>query len=108
MTRIFQLRLLLSALVATPAVAQSASPAESRVVVTTADLDLASSAGQRALDRRLTHAVIEACGITSDADLAGQNDIRRCRDETRAVIATDRDRLVRLASKGAAIVFASR
>ena len=108
MTKIFHLSLLLSAFVATPALAQSAAPIESRVVVSTVDLDLSSTGGQRTLDRRLAHAVIEACGTESNIDLAGTNDIRRCRVETSARIAADRDRLVQLASKGTAIVLASR
>ena len=108
MTKYFRLSLLLSALVATPVLAQSEAPAENRIVVSAADLDLASAVGQRALDRRLAHAVIEACGSESNIDLAGSNDIRRCRDETSAAIAADRDRLVRLASKGVDIILASR
>ena len=108
MTNFLRLGLLLSAFVATPALAQSEAPVESRVVVTTADLDLASAAGQRALDRRLAHAVVEACGKASDVDLAGSNEIRRCRDETSAAFAADRDRLVELASKGSDIILAAR
>lgn len=108
MTQFIRLGLLLSTLVATPAFAQSAAPAQNRVVVSTADLDLASATGQRALDRRLAHAVVEACGVASDVDLAGGNDIRRCRDETSAAIAADRDRLVQIASRGTNIVLASR
>ena len=108
MTMLFRFTLLLSAIVSTPALAQSDAPAQRRVVVTTADLNLASALGQRRLDRRLAHAVIDACQAASDADLAGQNEVRRCRDETRAAIAARRDQLVRLASRGTDIVFASR
>ena len=108
MTNVIRLSLLLSALVATPALAQSQAPALTRVVVSAADLDLASAAGQRALDRRLAHAVVEACGVTSTVDLTGSNDIRRCRVEIGARIAADRDRLVELASRGSDIVLASR
>ena len=77
MTKPIRLSLLLSALVATPALAAPEAPAESRIVV-------------------------------SAADLAGSNDIRRCRDETSAAIAADRDRLVQLASRSAPIVIAAR
>ena len=108
MAKFVRFSLLLSALVATPALAEAAEPAQNRIVVSTADLNLSSATGQRALDRRLAHAVIEACGVASDLDLAGSNDIRRCRDETSAAIAADRDRLVQLASKGTDIVLASR
>jgi len=107
MTKLLTLSLLLSAAVASPALSQS-SQAESRVVVTTADLDLASAAGQRSLDRRLASAVTEACGTASVVDLAGQNEVRRCRVETSARIAADRDRLVELASRGGNIILAAR
>lgn len=108
MTKLLRLSLLFSALVATPALARSETPTQNRVIVSAADLDLTSAAGQRALDRRLAHAVVEACGTTSTIDLAGSNDIRRCRDEISARLAADRDRLVQLASKGSDIVLASR
>ena len=107
MTKLFRISLLLSALIATPALAQSA-PAETRITVRTADLDLASQAGQRILDRRLAQAVAEACGTASVVDLAGSNAVDRCRDETSAAIAADRERLVRLATRGSDIILAAR
>jgi UrcA family protein len=108
MTKLLRLSLLLSALASTPALAEPGAPVATRVIVSTADLNLASARGQAALDRRLAHAVIEACGDTSSADLAGQNEIRRCRDETSSRIAARRDQLVRQVGKGNDIVFASR
>lgn len=102
------LTLMLSALAATPAIAQLAPSGETRVVVSTADLDLGSTAGQRTLDHRIAIAVVEACGETSNADLAGRNEIRRCRYETSAQVAANRDRLVELASRGQAIILAAR
>lgn len=107
MTRFATLGLMLAALVATPALAQPAL-ATSRVVVRTADLDLASGSGQRLLERRLGNAVIEACGAASKVDLVGSNAVRRCRDDTRARIAADRERLVRLARRSGAILIAAR
>lgn len=86
MTKFLRISLLISAFVATPALAQP--PAQTRVVVSTAGLDLASAAGQRALDRRLAHAVIEACGTASDADLVGQNEVRDCRVAARSRVAS--------------------
>ena len=81
---------LLLALIATPAIAaEPAAPATS--IVRTADLDLASKVGQRALDRRLSIAIAEVCGTASDADLAGQNEVRRCRVATRQHVASDRE-----------------
>src|SRR3954454_771048 len=63
-------------------------------VVRTADLDLTSAAGQRALDHRLTIAVSEVCGVASDADLVGKNDARACRVDTRAKLDAERDRRI--------------
>ena len=84
---------LLLALIATPAIAAvPAAPATS--IVRTADLDLASKVGPRALDRRLSIAIGEVCGQASDADLAGQNEVRRCRVATRQHVAGDRDQLL--------------
>lgn len=101
MTKFLRRSLLLFALTATPALAESPTPVEGRVVVPVADLDLGSAAGQRRLDRRLAHAVVEACGAAPDFDLAGSNSVRRCRAETMASIKANRDRLVELASRSA-------
>ena len=100
--------LALSALSATPALAQSSNFADNRIVVRTADLDLSEAAGQRALDHRIAVAIVEACGETSNVDPAGKNAIRACRVETSARVAADRDRLVELASRGNDIVLAAR
>ena len=87
---------LLLTLTATPVFAAPASPLTS--IVRTADLDLASQAGQRALDRRLSLAIAEVCGTASVADLAGQNEVRRCRVATRQHVAGDRDQMLASAS----------
>ena len=108
MKTLTNLALMLSAFAAGPALAQTAPSSENRIVVRTADLDLSQVAGQRALDHRIAIAVIEACGETSVVDPAGKNDIRRCRDETKAAVAANRDRLVELASRGEEIVLAAR
>ena len=50
----------------------------------------------------------EACGTASVVDLAGQIEVRRCRVETSARIAADRDRLVELAIRGGNIILAAR
>jgi UrcA family protein len=106
MTSIFSFSLLLFTLAATPVLAESPRPAENRIVVATADLDLGSVSGQRQLDRRLANAVFEACGTAPDFDLAGKNDVRRCRDETTASMKANRDRLVELASRSGPIEIA--
>ena len=64
---------------AAPALAEE-SP-RNVAVVQTADLDLTSKAGARALDHRLINAAREVCGIASDADLVGKNRVAACRDE---------------------------
>ena len=87
MTKIFLATLL--AFTATPALAEPPALATAKVEV--ADLDLRTAAGQRALDRRINQAVIEVCGTASDADIEGKNDVRRCRSETLARLADDRD-----------------
>lgn len=93
MTKIFLATLL--AFTATPALAE---PVVATSTVQTADLDLSSSKGQRALDRRLQSAVKEVCGTASDVDIAGQNDVRRCRVETLASLASERDQRIARAS----------
>jgi UrcA family protein len=85
------LRIVFGAFLATAAVIKAApglaeaAPAKVNVsVVRTADLDLSSEAGRRQLDQRLVIAAREVCGVASDADLAGKNQVRRCRDEVLA------------------------
>lgn len=94
MTKIF-FALLLSA-AATPALAEL--PVIATSTVQTADLDLSSQAGQRALDHRLAQAAKEVCGTASDADIAGKNEVRRCRADTLASLADERDQRIAAAS----------
>ena len=94
MTKIFIATLL--AFTASPALAEP--PVISTSTVQTADLDLSSKAGQRALDHRLSVAAKEVCGTASDADISGKNDVRRCRVETIARVASDRDQRIAAAS----------
>lgn len=93
MTKIFLATLL--AFTATPALAE---PIIATTTVQTADLDLSSAKGQRALDQRLIQAVKEVCGSASDVDIAGKNEARRCRAETLAKVASERDQRVARAS----------
>lgn len=94
MTKIFIATLL--AFTASPALAEP--PVIATSTVQTADLDLSSKAGQRALDHRLSVAAKEVCGMASDADISGKNDVRRCRVETLARVASDRDQRIAAAS----------
>ena len=93
MIKIFLATLL--AFTATPALAE---PVVATSTVQTADLDLATSKGQRALDLRLERAVKDVCGIASDADIAGKNEVRRCRADTLAKVASERDQRIARAS----------
>jgi UrcA family protein len=94
MTKFFIATLL--AFTATPALAES--PVVTTSTVQTADLDLSSAKGQRALDLRINRAVKDVCGIASDADVAGKNEVRRCRVETLANLAGERDQRIARAS----------
>ena len=87
---------MLLAFSATPALAEA--PVIATSTVQTADLDLSTSKGQQALDRRLQRAANEVCGIASDADLEGKNEVRRCRADTLASVANERDQRIAAAS----------
>jgi len=93
MTKIFLASLL--AFAATPALAE---PVIATSTVQTADLDLSSAKGQRALDHRLSRAVNEVCGTASDVDIAGKNEVRRCRVDTLAKLSSERDQRIARAS----------
>lgn len=103
---------LASALIASGAIGAAPAPAqppggEANIsLVRTADLDLGSEAGRKALDRRLAQAAREVCGTASDADVEGKNAVRKCRDETLANAKSQLDTIV--AGRGVIAVSASR
>jgi UrcA family protein len=68
---------------AAPVFAEPVQP-QNIQVVHTADLDLSTSEGRRALDQRLVIAAGEVCGTAADFDLAGKNADRRCRKDALA------------------------
>jgi len=103
MTKLFLATLL--AFTATPALAEP--PVTATSIVQTADLDLSTSKGQRALDLRLARAVKEVCGTAADVDIAGKNDVRRCRVDTLANLSAERDQRIAAAS-GSPIEVAAR
>jgi len=96
---------MLMAFSASPALSQPVSIATT--TVQTADLDLSSKSGQRALDLRLNQAAKEVCGYASDADVAGKNEVRRCRVETLAKAERERDQRI-ANSSGSPIEVAAR
>ncbi|HEY6662816.1 MAG TPA: UrcA family protein [Sphingomicrobium sp.] len=84
---------------AVPAVAEPVGGSDVNVsIVHTADLNLSTDAGRRALDVRLAQAAREVCGSASDADLAGKNKARACRAN---VLADARAKGEQLAVRGA-------
>lgn len=87
-----------AAIKAVPALAEPAHAPDVKVsVVQTADLDLSTDAGRRALDQRLVIAAYDVCGRASDLDLKGKNAVRQCRSD---VLAQARARSEQLASRG--------
>jgi len=92
-----------AAIKAAPAIAEPAATAVNISLVRTADLDLSTASGQRALDARLAHAASEVCGTASDVDLAGKNDVHKCRVNVLANAQSQRAQLLAAAERGAAI-----
>ena len=92
-----------AAIKAAPAIAEPVTPAINVSFVHTADLDLSTSTGQRALDARLANAAREVCGTAADVDLEGRNDVRKCRTDVLARANGQRDQLLAAAGRGAAI-----
>jgi len=86
-----------------PALAEPAEP-QNVSIVRTADLDLSSETGRRALDQRLLNAAREVCGEASDVDLEGKNEVRACRTK---VLSDARTHGQQLASRGGSILVAT-
>lgn len=85
-----------------PAFAQDAPanpPVNPSVVVQHKDLDLATKAGAKALDRRIWRAVVEVCGPVSNFDLAGTNDVRQCRRDTRQLATAQAEAVIASAAR---------
>lgn len=89
---------LVAASIATPALAQDAS-GQSSFSVRYADLNLASEAGIRTLDRRIHNAVSTACGTPSSADPKGRQKVEDCREQAKASAAAQRNRVIAAASQ---------
>lgn len=107
MTNLLRHGLLIAALMGTPVLGEPVQTAH-RSIIRTSDLNLATASGQRLLHRRLSAAVTEACGAASKSDLAGSNAVRQCREETRARLSTERQRLIDLATAPSPVVTAAR
>lgn len=111
MKTLLTLALILAASVATlqaaPASAQGV-PSQATLAVSYADLDLRTEAGVRALDRRILTAVQQACGPTSDFDLAGRNRIRACRAEALERLSAQRQTAIAAAEQRAPVQLAAQ
>jgi UrcA family protein len=81
-----------------PVSAQTA-PANPSVAVAHRDLDLRTESGTRTLDRRIWRAVVEVCGTAAEFDIAGKNDVRQCRRDTRALAAAQAEVVIANASR---------
>ena len=92
------------AIKAAPAFAETPVTPDTNVsFVQTRDLDLGTDAGQRQLERRIAQAAREVCGVPSDLDLEGKNDLRQCRADAVARATGTRDALVAAANHGEVI-----
>jgi UrcA family protein len=90
----------------TAAFAEPAQNSDANVsIVRTADLDLSTEQGRRALDHRLVIAARAVCDTASNADLVGKN---RARDCVATVLAEARAKSDLLASRGGSIAIAAR
>jgi UrcA family protein len=92
-----------AAIKAAPAIAAPVTPTINVSLVHTADLDLSTPSGQHVLNVRLAQAAREVCGTASDVDLAGKNDVRKCRNDVLANANGQRDQLLAAAGRGAQI-----
>ena len=76
----------------------AASSAAEQTRVAVHDLDLTGPTGQSLLDTRIRQAIVSACGVASDLDLAGRNQVRRCRAKAWQDVAPQRLRVVAAAA----------
>ena len=87
-----------------PAFGQTVGETQTYVsLVRTADLDLGTNAGKRLLDQRVARAAREVCGVASDVDIEGKNDVRKCREDAIARATYERDEVRSAAARGAII-----
>jgi UrcA family protein len=84
--------------------AGDAAPART-VAVKTADLNLSTPSGQRALDRRIRAAVAEVCGDASSLVRGGRQQAVNCHAETLAAVGQQRNQMVAAATGQPAFVY---
>ena len=78
-------------LVASVAAVSPARAESDTQVVSYADLDLTSPAGQAALDRRLNAAIRQVCGRPFPIDLQTHRQVQQCRSQTAAIVQAQRN-----------------
>ncbi len=98
--------LVAASLTAAPAFAQTGG--ETRIVVSHADLDLATARGRATLDLRLLHAARAACGTPSPADARGPAKVADCVAQARIGVAAQREAIIASAERRARPTLASR
>ena len=103
-------KLLLPAMLLTLAATGPARAAEAPelIRVAYADLDLASPAGVRVLDQRLTRAIERACAGDAVAQVQQKVEQARCRREARDEISGQRARAVAVAESRRALIASAR
>jgi UrcA family protein len=98
----------LSGTLGASAVSAQAPASAERVIVSYADLDLASQGGVATLNRRILTAVQAACGTPSDSDPRGKNAIQSCRHRTFDQASSQASRAIALARRDGPTVLAGR
>jgi UrcA family protein len=105
------LQIILISFLATAAVIKAApafsEPVQNVSVVPTADLNLSTDAGLKALDHRLVIAAYDVCGPASDADLAGKNAVRQCRARVLSKARSDAQQIANSTGSGSILVAAA-
>ena len=94
-----------ASLSAAPAIAQ---PAQTRIVISPAGLDLTTAKGRAVLDLRILHAARTACGVPSPADARGLSKADSCVADLRTAAAGQRDLMIAAAERQARTALASR
>lgn len=84
------IRSLIPIILIASAVAANPAHAQTRIV-SYADLDLTSPAGQATLDRRLNTAIRQVCGRSYPLDLQSQRQVEQCRAQTASVVQAQRN-----------------
>ena len=97
---------LAASLSAAPALGQADAP--TRIVISSAGLDLDTAEGRAALDLRVLHAARTACGTPSPADAQGHRKAAACVEDVRLAAAAQRDTMIASVQRQAGRTLAGR